>query len=130
MIKMRSSDDLAVAKMNQKPRVKICCISSMEEANVAIEHGAAALGLVGRMPSGHGVISDELIRKISDQVLPPVSTFLLISETRAEAIVAHYHKAHTATIQIVDQLEDYRYDIIRKELPHVKLVQVIHVTGG
>jgi len=26
-------------------------------------------------------------------------------------------------------LEDYRYEAIKKELPHVKLVQVIHVTG-
>jgi len=33
-------------------RIKICCISSIEEAGTAIELGADAIGLVGRMPSG------------------------------------------------------------------------------
>jgi phosphoribosylanthranilate isomerase len=41
-----------------KPRVKICCISSAEEARLAITAGAAALGLVGDMPSGPGIIND------------------------------------------------------------------------
>ena len=44
-----------------KPRVKICCISSIEEANLAISYGASALGLVSEMPSGPGVISEEMI---------------------------------------------------------------------
>ncbi len=35
-----------------KPRVKICCIASLAEAWQALECGAAALGLVGEMPSG------------------------------------------------------------------------------
>lgn len=62
------------------PRVKICCISSIEEPKIAIEHGASALGLVGKMPSGPGVISDELISEIAQSVPPPISTFLLTSE--------------------------------------------------
>jgi phosphoribosylanthranilate isomerase len=33
-----------------KPKVKICCISSREEARHAIAAGASALGLVARMP--------------------------------------------------------------------------------
>jgi len=36
----------------KRPRVKICCISSIEEARLAIDYGASALGLVGHMPSG------------------------------------------------------------------------------
>lgn len=111
----------------KKPRVKICCISSVEEAQTAIRFGAAALGLVGRMPSGPGVIHDELIVEIASQVPPPVSTFLLTSETKAPDIVAHYKKVNTSTIQIVDELEDRAYLQIRHELPNVKLVQVIHV---
>lgn len=42
-----------------KPKVKICCISSLEEAKLAIKFGASALGLVGKMPSGLGIINDE-----------------------------------------------------------------------
>lgn len=110
-----------------KPRVKICCISSVDEAKMAIDYGASVLGLVGNMPSGPGVIDDELIQTIVKTVPPPIATFLLTSETKAEAIIAHYRKVNSTTIQIVDALENQDYNTIRKALPHVKLVQVIHV---
>ncbi len=45
-------------------RVKICCIASVEEAELAIAHGAWAIGLVAKMPSGPGPIADELIAEI------------------------------------------------------------------
>lgn len=110
-----------------KPRVKICCISSLLEAKLAIEAGAAALGLVGNMPSGPGIISDELIALITKAVPPPISTFLLTSETNPEAIIAHHKRVHTTTVQIVDALTEGSYHQIRQALPGVKLVQVIHV---
>jgi len=31
-------------------RIKICCISNVEEANTAIKFGADAIGLVAKMP--------------------------------------------------------------------------------
>ena len=114
--------------MTTIPRVKICCISSVEEARIAVECGAAALGLVGHMPSGPGVISDELIGDIVKTVPPPVATFLLTSETNPAAIIAHHKKVYASVIQIVDALAERQYDILRQELPAVKLVQVIHVT--
>lgn len=110
-----------------RPRVKICCISSVNEAFTAIKYGASALGLVGQMPSGPGVITDELINKIARIVPPPIATFLLTSETQAENIIAHYKRVNTSTIQIVDELTNRQYERLRNELPHVKLVQVIHV---
>ncbi len=109
------------------PKIKICCISSVEEAKLAISAGAAALGLVGPMPSGPGVIDDETIREIAATVPPAVASFLLTSETRAEAVVAHHARVHTSTIQIVDELENREYEKIRSALPSVKIVQVIHV---
>lgn len=112
-----------------QPRVKICCISSLEEAELAIRFGASALGLVGPMPSGPGIISDELIAEIARNVPPPVATFLLTSETDAPAIVSHQKKVGTNTVQIVDALQTGTYTEIRQALPGVKLVQVIHVTG-
>lgn len=109
------------------PRIKICCISSEEEAAQAISFGASAIGLVGKMPSGPGPIEDELIRTIAASVPPPVATFLLTSEQRAEDIVAHHERTRTNTIQIVDELIGREYEAIRGALPNVKLVQVIHV---
>lgn len=113
--------------MNHMPKVKICCISSEAEARQAIAFGAAALGLVGAMPSGPGVISDAEIRQIAGVVPPPVATFLLTSETDARDIIAHQQRVHTNTIQIVDALSAGTYRDIRASLPGVKLVQVIHV---
>jgi len=108
-------------------RIKICCISSLDEARMAISAGASALGLVGWMPSGPGVISDEQIFRISLAVPPPIGTFLLTSETSAPGIIKHWHRCHTNTIQIVDAVGEGTYDELRKSLPGVKLVQVIHV---
>ncbi|MCU0334735.1 MAG: phosphoribosylanthranilate isomerase [Chitinophagaceae bacterium] len=110
-----------------RPRVKICCISSITEAKLAVAYGASALGLVGHMPSGPGVIDDELIADIARKVPPPVASFLLTSQQQVPGIVAHYQRVHTTTIQIVDELENRDYEALRKALPHVKLVQVIHV---
>ncbi len=109
------------------PIVKICCISSKEEAMVAVAHGASAIGLVGEMPSGPGIISDTLIKEIAQIVPPAISTFLLTSNTDSTEIIKHHRRVNTNTIQIVDKLKIGRYEEIRENLPNVKLVQVIHV---
>lgn len=47
-----------------RTRIKVCCIGSTDEAEVAIAAGADALGLVAAMPSGPGPIADERIAEI------------------------------------------------------------------
>ena len=94
---------------------------------MAIQFGASALGLVANMPSGPGVISDELIMTISKSVPPPIATFMLTSETSAQQIIAHHKRTLTNTIQIVDELTEGTYEAIKKALPAIKIVQVIHV---
>ena len=108
-------------------KVKICCISSIPEALLAMHYGADAIGLVGKMPSGPGPIEDELIRSIASTIPPPTATFLLTSQTSAEQIITHHKRTFTNTIQLVDELEEKDYDIIREAIPAIKLVQVIHV---
>jgi phosphoribosylanthranilate isomerase len=112
-----------------RTRIKICCIQSAEEARLAIALGADALGLVGTMPSGPGPIDDALIAAIAARVPPPIATFLLTSETEAEAIVAHARRCRTNTLQLVDRVADEVYPQLRAALPGVKLVQVVHVAG-
>lgn len=109
--------------------MKICCISSVEEAKLAIEVGADALGLVGKMPSGPGPITDELIQAITRYIHPPVSSFLLTSEQSSAGIIQHVKRTYTNTVQIVDKLTEGTYAEIRNALPHLRIVQVIHVTG-
>ena len=110
-----------------RTRIKICCISSTAEARMAINHGADALGLVGKMPSGPGPIPDWLISEIVRTIQPPIASFLLTSEQSSEEIIYHVKRVDTNTVQIVDELTTGTYDDIRTALPHLKIVQVIHV---
>ena len=113
-----------------RTRIKICCISSIEEAKLAIKYGADALGLVGKMPSGPGPIDDEMILKIAASIPPAVASFLLTSEQSAKRIIEHVRRTAVNTVQIVDELNEGTYLQIRDALPHVKMVQVIHVTNS
>ncbi len=109
------------------PFVKICCIASLEEARLAVDAGAAALGLVSAMPSGPGVIEEDAIAEIAAKVPPPIATFLLTARQDAGGILAQHRRCRTNVLQLVDQVpvEDLR--ALRNELPGIKLVQVIHV---
>ncbi len=109
-------------------RVKICCIASLDEARLAVRHGASALGLVSAMPSGPGVIDDKLIAEIAAAVPAPVSTFLLTSRTEPEAIIEHARQCGTTAVQLVDIVEPSVYAALRRALPQLKIVQVLHVT--
>lgn len=112
-----------------KPRVKICCIGSHAEAELAIRHGASALGLVSAMPSGPGVIDEALIAEIALRTPPPIATFLLTCRQDADSIIEQQRRLRANTIQIVDRLEQGSYADLRAALPGIALVQVIHVTG-
>lgn len=112
-----------------RPRVKVCCISSVDEAWTAIRAGASALGLVSAMPSGPGVIADERIAEIAARVPPGIATFLLTSSTDAGTIAAQQRTARANTLQLVDAVAPDELRRLRAELPGIALVQVIHVTG-
>ena len=112
-----------------RTRIKICCISSMQEAQLAIRLGADALGLVGKMPSGPGPIEDDLIAAIAKTIHPPIASFLLTSRQSATGIIDHVKRTGVNTVQIVDALSEGTYEHIKEALPQLKIVQVIHVTG-
>src|SRR5919199_2153085 len=112
-----------------RPRVKICCIASVEEARVAVECGAAAVGLVSEMPSGPGVIAEELIAEVAARVPPPVATFLLTCRQDAASIAEQQRRCRVNTIQLCDLVPREVYGELRARLPGVSLVQVVHVGG-
>jgi phosphoribosylanthranilate isomerase len=116
-------------KGTRTPRVKICCISSIDEALLAVDSGACALGLVSHMPSGPGVIRDELIAEIAARVPPGIGTFLLTSRQSVGAIVEQQRFCRTNTIQICDHLNEGTHRELKTALPGISVVQVVHVTG-
>ncbi len=110
-------------------RIKICCIATPEEAQLAISAGASALGLVSAMPSGPGPIADEQIARIARIVPPPIATFLLTCRQEAADVARQVRASGCNTVQICDELSGRAYAMLRTELPNVRLVQVIHVEG-
>lgn len=112
-----------------RTRLKICCIGSAEEARLAIRAGADALGLVGAMPSGPGVIGDDVIRAIARDLPAGVAAFLLTQERSAEAIADHVARCGVSTVQVVDHVDPVELDRLRAMLPYLRVVQVVHVEG-
>ena len=108
-------------------KLKICCINSHDEAMTAISVGADLLGLVADMPSGEGMIEDHKIREIAASIKSFNNSVLLTSRTDAESIIEHHKETITSHIQIVDYIDVKNYQEIRKSLPDIKLIQVVHV---
>jgi phosphoribosylanthranilate isomerase len=108
-------------------KVKICCISSVDEALMAIRSGATELGLVGPMPSGPGVIPYSTMKEIVEAIPVHINTCLLTSTRSAAKIIESLKKVKTSSIQIVDKLEFGTYQDIRSAIPGIKIIQVIHV---
>ena len=96
---------------------------------MAIRAGASALGLVSAMPSGPGVIDEATIALVAGAVPPSVSTFLLTSLQEASAIAEQQRRLRTTTVQICDRVTAGAYPELRRALPGIGLVQVVHVTG-
>jgi phosphoribosylanthranilate isomerase len=110
-------------------RVKICCIANLDEARLADRHGAWAVGLVSDMPSGPGVIPEERIVEIAEALPPHLESFLLTCRTDPRAIAAQHRRCRTTTIQLCDRLPPGAHARLRDAVPHVRLVQVVHVAG-
>ena len=111
-------------------RVKICCIETPEAAALAIRHGADALGLVGPMPSGTGIIDldtaapDRARRAAAGRDLPAQ-----LGHRRPKSSWRSAAQVAPTVLQIVDAVDPAAYALLRRELPALKLVQVVHVTG-
>lgn len=111
----------------RQTRVKVCCISSEAEAALAVACGANALGLVGPMPSGPGIIDETLAARIAATTPPGVETFLLTSRIEATDILAHVGSVRPSVVQVVQHVDPGVYPLLMKAAPEVKRVQVIHV---
>jgi phosphoribosylanthranilate isomerase len=101
----------------------------LKEAKLAMKYGAYAIGLVSEMPSGPGVISENLITEIASNVPHEIKTFLLTSKISAEEIISQLINCKTNTVQLVDSVDYKVYRSLKEELPQISIVQVIHVAN-
>ncbi len=112
-----------------RTRVKVCCIQTAEEARLAVELGADAIGFVAQRPPSPRTIADAAIAAITPLVPPPVATFLLTSERTADAISAQVQATRPTAVQILPHLAPAESARLARIEPHVRRIQVIHVEG-
>ncbi|MEO7455412.1 MAG: phosphoribosylanthranilate isomerase [Gemmatimonadaceae bacterium] len=110
-------------------RIKICCMASVDEATLALEAGADALGLVSAMPSGPGVISDDVVQEIGGWIGPRAASVLLTSRTTAESIGAQLRHFEPAVLQLTDTVAARELIALRSNHPRMLLMPVVHVQG-
>lgn len=108
-------------------KVKICCIQSIAEAQIAIDNGAYAIGLVSKMPSGPGVISDEKIRKIAIWAPNDIKTVLLTSLQNVDELVTQIDYCNPNIVQLVDCQDAETYETLQMIFPDLEIMQVVHI---
>jgi len=111
-------------------QVKICGISSMEDAKVALNAGADALGfLVGITHLAEDKISNEVAKAIIES-MPPLATPVAVTHlTDIQKIIDLIINLGANTVQIHDYIEPKEVKTIRENLPGVKIIKSVHVEG-
>lgn len=120
------------------PALKVCCIQTVAEMQLALEAGATWVGLVGAMPSGPGPVDDSRIRAMVEEAPADITPVLLTARTTAREIAGHLEatglatrlrEGRTAGVQLVRHLPPGVRGELRGLLPGLTVVQVLHVEG-
>jgi phosphoribosylanthranilate isomerase len=109
-------------------RIKICCLASAQEARMAIDAGADAIGFNG-VPGSPRRLDDAAIAGILADLPASIETVLLSVERTAAAISAHIRRTRTASVQIIDHIDPAELARLAALEPDVRRIQVIHVEG-
>jgi phosphoribosylanthranilate isomerase len=109
--------------------IKICCIENIAEAEVAVQMGANALGLVSDMPSGPGVITDEQIRDIIAGIGPFVTSVLLTSKKTENELAQQIRFCNPDAVQLCAPVSMTTLVALGKSFPRTRLIRVIHISG-
>ncbi len=112
-----------------RTRLKVCCISSRAEASLAIEVGASAIGLVSAMPSGPGVIPENLITELAALAPVGVAAVLLTSLGTADALIEQQRRCRADVLQLCEVVPHDDLKRLRDALPGTRLMHVVHVGG-
>jgi len=108
---------------------KICCIASIEEARMALDAGADAVGLVSAMPSGPGPIAEERIAEIAAELPSSVESVLLTSLTDPAEIAAQGERCGCDAVQLCAPLPEPELPALRALMPERRIYPVVHVRG-
>jgi phosphoribosylanthranilate isomerase len=112
-----------------RTQLKICCIQNENELRLAHAAGARFCGLVSAMPSGPGPIPDERITTLAAAAPDGLTPVLLTARADAEGIAAQVTEARVRAVQIVRTVPVQVRRRLRRRVPGVIILQVVHVVG-
>jgi phosphoribosylanthranilate isomerase len=92
-----SGGDLATPKVT---RIKVCCVASVEEMQMAVHYGASAVGI----GFGDAQRPGESSQKRSLPRLPSVDRFLLARVERPPMVIDQQRRTKTSVIQLCDRM--------------------------
>ena len=108
-------------------RVKVCCITSEEEASAAVSLGADRVGLIAAHPGVETGLSDRVLAETGNWVPETTDRVLLTPYLDAPSIVAHVERVGVGVVQICDHVDQEVHHAIRAACPLLEIVQVVHV---
>ncbi|MBX5436113.1 MAG: phosphoribosylanthranilate isomerase [Alicyclobacillaceae bacterium] len=111
-------------------RVKICGIQSEEDMRTALAAGADALGfLVGITHLAEDQVTIDLARHLVAK-LPPFVSSVAVTHLRTAAEISELVQAvRCTTVQVHDDVDVGVLSEVRRNLPSVKVIKAVHVTG-
>lgn len=111
-------------------RVKICGIRSLAEMQIAVRHGADAIGvLVGKLHSSSDFIQADLAAEICDRTPPFVTSVLVTHLEDPHAVLALVDTIPSAAVQLHSDITSATILALRKALAPRRVIAKISVDG-
>ncbi|MBO3696838.1 phosphoribosylanthranilate isomerase [Roseivirga sp. E12] len=110
-----------------RTKIKICCIASLEEALMAINAGADALGFVCAIPTSSRTIDKQKVAEITPHIPSQVATSVLTSELTASSIAENVRLTGTSRVQILSHITSTESKRLSELIPDIQRVQIIHI---
>jgi phosphoribosylanthranilate isomerase len=111
--------------------VKICGIRRLEDALLATEFGADALGLlVGQRHNSPDFITAALARQISGTLPPSVEAVLVTHITEVDEIERLLRQTGITAVQLHSEFTPASVANLRTRLPFLKVFKTVHVISG
>jgi phosphoribosylanthranilate isomerase len=108
--------------------LKICCLQSLEEAELAISAGADLLGFVADGTGDWGPISPARIAAIVAALPAGSKSVLLTSSTTLDTIIERYREVRPYAVQLTDGFQGDPA-ALKSGLGAARVFYTVHVTG-
>jgi phosphoribosylanthranilate isomerase len=111
--------------------VKICGVRRQEDALIAAELGADAIGLlVGQRHNSPDFISATVARDISRALPPSVEAVLVTHVEDVDGLERLLQESEITTVQLHSQIAPTSVERLRRRLPHLKIFKSINVISA